>query len=56
MNPIVVNRKTKDGLHGDDERISVEEYHNVIQVYVALIVNADQDLGKKDQHHLHRDL
>lgn len=56
INPNVVSKKTKDGLHGDDEQISVEDYHRVIQVFVALITNADEDLIERKPYHTHREL
>lgn len=56
MNPNVINRETKGGLHGDDERISVQDYHKVVQVFVALITNADENLGQTRPNHFHRDL
>jgi len=55
INPNVVNRVTKDGLHGDDERISVQEYHDAVQVYVALITNADEALVKTKPDRFHRE-
>lgn len=33
---------TQKGMHGNDEQITISEYHDVIQVYVRLIANADQ--------------
>ena len=56
MNPNVLTKATQKGIHGDDERISVEDYHNGIQTFVALITNADEALGKRMPNRSHQEL
>jgi hypothetical protein len=35
----------RGGIHGDYEQITVEHYHNFIQFYIALVLNADRPVG-----------
>ncbi|KZS05783.1 putative Carboxypeptidase PM20D1 [Daphnia magna] len=56
ITPTVLTPVTRGGIHGDDEQITIEHYHNFIRFYVALMLNADQpEAGHLTVRH-HREL
>ena len=56
ISPTVVTPITRAGLHGVEERTTVEEYHNVIQVFVKVITNADEAIISRKPNRFHREL
>ncbi|XP_046439795.1 N-fatty-acyl-amino acid synthase/hydrolase PM20D1-like [Daphnia pulex] len=56
ITPTVLTPVTRGGIHGDDEQITVEHYHNFIRFYVALMLNADQPVGGHSASRHHREL
>ena len=42
LNPTVLTPLTRQTIHGDDERISVDDYHRFVQFYVYLLMDADE--------------
>ncbi|KAI9556469.1 hypothetical protein GHT06_016257 [Daphnia sinensis] len=56
ITPTVLTPVTRGGIHGDDEQITIEHYHNFIRFYVALMLNADRpETGHSTVRH-HREL
>ena len=45
LTPNVITPVTQKGLHGDDEHITVEQYHKLVGVYLRIITNADNVIG-----------
>jgi len=43
LTPNLITPKSQKGLHGDDEEITVEQYHKLVDVYLRIITNADND-------------
>lgn len=56
INPTILTPVTKDGIHGDDERISIDHYHDFIQFYVALMLNAETALDSSTSSHQRQEL
>lgn len=54
--PSVLTPLTREGIHGDDERIAVNHYHDLVQFYVRFMVNADNESVKQRHSNHHSDL
>lgn len=50
--PVIMDLDKFSMFHGIDEKISIDEYNEVVQFYYRLMTNADFDIKKKSAQHL----